>query len=49
MLSLGNVFNESEIVKFDERIEKESQLSKVFIDINNLTNKFNEEKNMYVN
>ena len=31
--------------KKNERIEKESQLSKVFIDINNLTNKFNEEKN----
>ena len=31
--------------KKNERIEKEGQLSKIFIDINNLINKFNEEKN----
>ena len=31
--------------KKNERIEKESLLSQIFIDINNLTNKFNEEKN----
>ena len=31
--------------KKEERIEKESLLSKIFIDMNNLTNKFNEEKN----
>ena len=30
--------------KKNERIEKEGKLSKIFIDINNLINKFNEEK-----
>jgi hypothetical protein len=31
--------------KKNERMEKEAELSKIFIDMNNLTNKFNEEKN----